>query len=78
MSRVIPVINKRTPNVVPACFDSVLDYRKWLDAAKHEPPYAENWVCEDCTVSYQASMTMRGRCARPDINLLALETADEI
>jgi hypothetical protein len=68
---------KFTPNVIPACFKSGDAWEAWREAARRKPPIGNNWVCGDCTTSYQAGMITAGRCAYPEKDLTQMEVEDE-
>lgn len=56
--------------VFPPCFDSKEQYEGWCDAEKESPTQPiRRFACRDCTLGYQDSMKLQGRCLIPAINV---------
>ena len=56
---------KRVLRTFPPCFNSSLEYKAWVQAARFSRPL--NGICTDCTKEYQERMITERRCEHPEV-----------
>lgn len=76
-----------TEGTYPPCFESMLQYRAWLEAADPElgsqPPARKDWpkepnYCRDCTREHRNEMRTAGRCLFPDTVFIEIGENDDV
>ena len=53
------------PSAKPACFNTMKDFKSWVEAARSSHPHPAHSYCEDCTAEYRDKMIIAGRCGHP-------------
>ncbi len=75
------------PGEYPPCFESLLQYHNWQDAAEKvegaPPPVRRDWpkepnYCRDCTAGYRNRMRDEGRCLFPSTIFVEVGEKDEL
>lgn len=70
----------------PPCFESLMQYRAWLEAADpdigSQPPSRRDWplepnYCRDCNPDWRNEMRNTGRCLFPDTVFIEVGDDDD-
>ena len=59
---------------IPKCFDSLLQFRAWVEQARVCSPLPPFSVCTDCTPEYKLKMMHENRCENPHIDFVERTT----